>query len=246
MACEAAITVLKYLSVPLHLILLLFAILTRSRGYYLLLALFGLYCLADWFRLRAGRKSKRIAVVILTLVSAAAAVLVLMARQSQDITAVLTNLQKNTPNSVLNRFISLLRLLLVRDRIIDASTLERMSLIQYAWNLFLQKPLFGYGLGTFRELVSNAPYDGIAAIYNNTYTHVELFEMLAGTGLLGTLLYYLSYLPVISYRRNGRFLFGLMIISILAGFVFRIYYDKLFWWILVAICLGYSAEESNT
>jgi O-antigen ligase len=150
-------------------------------------------------------------------------------------------------NNVLYRFISLLKLITMNNQnlIVDTSTLERLNLIKYAWLLFLENPLFGHGLGAFKQLTSIAPYYGIVAIFNNTYSHVEVLELLVGTGVVGTFLYYTGIKSSISYKKDSILLFSMIITSILACFTFRINFDKTIWWILIAINHLYSQKEND-
>ncbi len=61
----------------------------------------------------------------------------------------------------------------------------RLGLWQAAWQLFLQHPLTGWGLGTFGEAYQSAGFPlGTGALF----AHNLLFQLLVETGLLGTLL----------------------------------------------------------
>lgn len=62
------------------------------------------------------------------------------------------------------------------------STGERKYFIELGWSLFQDKPLFGYGLATFRFLNSFG-----------LYSHNNYIELLVGVGLIGTLIFYSMY-----------------------------------------------------
>lgn len=105
----------------------------------------------------------------------------------------------------------------------DGSTTARLELFSLSFKVFLEHPLFGAGLGQF-------------AIASGTglYAHNELAELIATTGLIGSLIYYYAYLvtwrrlqhcarifrdPNILYRINIARM--VLIILILSGLMFR-------------------------
>ena len=69
---------------------------------------------------------------------------------------------------------------------IDTSTLMRSNLIQVGWKSFLERPLFGVGIGCTHI---------VAADYLNfdSYLHNNYIELLAGGGAAALLLYYGMY-----------------------------------------------------
>jgi O-antigen ligase len=64
----------------------------------------------------------------------------------------------------------------------------RALLWKSAWNLFLQHPLFGTGLGTFAEAYQEAGYDLVQG--GARYAHNLLLQLLVETGLAGTGLFF--------------------------------------------------------
>lgn len=70
---------------------------------------------------------------------------------------------------------------------VDASTASRDRLAEEGVRLWLQAPLFGHGIDTFKKLNS----------YMYVYSHNNYTELLSGTGLLGTCVYYSFYLVVL-------------------------------------------------
>jgi len=67
----------------------------------------------------------------------------------------------------------------------DASTRERMMLIRYATETWVEKPILGHGINTFASTVGYTGYGDHAL-----YTHVNYLELLYGVGILGTLIFY--------------------------------------------------------
>lgn len=61
----------------------------------------------------------------------------------------------------------------------DGSTSIRFEMIAYGWNMFLQKPLFGWGLGAFTDVAGFG-----------FYSHNNYIEILVSLGLVGFLWYY--------------------------------------------------------
>ena len=105
--------------------------------------------------------------------------------------------------------------------VIDESSISmRNNLKNYAIMMFKNKPYTGYGLGYFAKLYSN--------VTENTY-----LELLVGTGIIGTILYYLYLIPTaisyLKYRKNNMTLkiLGIIIISILlTEYGSTIYYER--------------------
>lgn len=61
----------------------------------------------------------------------------------------------------------------------DGSTSIRVEMIIYGWKMFLQKPLFGWGLGAFTDVAGFG-----------FYSHNNYIEILVSLGLVGFLWYY--------------------------------------------------------
>lgn len=78
----------------------------------------------------------------------------------------------------------------------ESSAISRQNIIVVANQLFVQKPIFGYGIDSFR-LISN--------LYGS-YAHNNYYEMLIGGGIIGTILYYLLYIYLIIslYKLNKK------------------------------------------
>lgn len=72
---------------------------------------------------------------------------------------------------------------LLAQQLEDNSTQFRIYLMLMAWDVFLDYPLFGAGLGQYGY-----------ATGTGYYAHVEISEILGTTGLIGLLIYYYMYL----------------------------------------------------
>lgn len=74
-------------------------------------------------------------------------------------------------------------LLLGTSSVQDNSMIERELMREYAWQLFLQKPIIGNGAGTFRDFFVN-----ISGKY--LYSHNNHLELLSSLGLIGYSVFY--------------------------------------------------------
>lgn len=86
---------------------------------------------------------------------------------------------------------------------VDNSTNTRISMIARGYQLFLEKPLFGYGLGTYTFL------GGFGM-----YSHNNYIEMLVSVGLIGTLIYY--FMPMYILVKGTRLLLHFQFRNMLA------------------------------
>jgi O-antigen ligase len=73
----------------------------------------------------------------------------------------------------------------------EGSVYIRAHMIEVGLGWFKERPFTGYGIDNFRYLFS------AVAGGDETYSHNNVIELLVGTGLFGTILYYLSYLIVL-------------------------------------------------
>lgn len=84
----------------------------------------------------------------------------------------------------------------------DASTLTRFTFLQYAIKLFRSSPLIGVGLDNFKFYAYQ-----FANAWAEVYSHSNWGELLSGTGLIGTALYYVP--QIIALFKLHRSLKGL-------------------------------------
>jgi len=89
--------------------------------------------------------------------------------------------------SNLNDRIESLFYFFTKKDVADGSTLTRYRMIQIGWELFLQNPLFGIGIGSSGDILAST-------IARRTYMHNNYIELLSGVGIIGTTLYYLMFL----------------------------------------------------
>lgn len=124
----------------------------------------------------------------------------------------------------------------------DSSSQLRMRYVSRGWNLFLQRPIHGYGADNF------AVASGMG-----TYAHNNFTEMLVDFGLVGFLLYYAMY--IISYKRLKKnrdnyaiFLFVLLMVRTAMEIAMVTYYDKLHWILLAFFMIdpaNFEQAENN-
>lgn len=116
------------------------------------------------------------------------------------------------------------RRMLLAQQLEDNSSRFRIELMLMAWNVFLDYPLSGAGLGQYGH-----------ATGTGMYAHVDISEILGTTGLIGLLFYYAMYLvtwrrlgwlkrhtrdPMILYRVN--FARVSWLVLVIAGLLFRV------------------------
>ena len=79
----------------------------------------------------------------------------------------------------------------------DASTRERIFLIEMAVEHWLKRPWLGYGIHNFGSVVQYSSYG-----YINLYSHCNYVELLFGVGVVGTVLYYSIFVWIIVLCRK--------------------------------------------
>lgn len=100
----------------------------------------------------------------------------------------------------------------------DASMTERFYMILLGWNWFKAKPLLGYGIDSYKFLYNTVGGGRL------TYSHNNIIELLIGTGIVGTTLFYLANIIVVkdlfkaakTVSKTACFAF----IAIITGYVF--------------------------
>lgn len=88
--------------------------------------------------------------------------------------------------AILSKYITAIEDLLNRlnSVLTDNSTLERIQMWKYAWKMFLDKPLFGYGWGSFQH---QAQFLGVSSTLLNV--HNVYLQLLAENGIIGFLIF---------------------------------------------------------
>ena len=100
----------------------------------------------------------------------------------------------------------------------DSSSYERISMISYGLAWFAQKPIFGWGIDTFKF-----NYVVVSKFSFFTYSHNNYVELLFGVGLVGTAIYYMLYFDIFRTLRinskaickNKELMFSLLFIATL-------------------------------
>lgn len=154
-------------AVVLGMVLSLYGmVLSSSRGAFVLLFIF----IALWFLMSTSTLMRSMAVYVTVLL-----VLAVIGYYFYEFIMAETNLGRR---------------MLKAEQYTDHSTQFRIELMLMAWDVFLEYPLFGAGLGQYGY-----------ATGTGFYAHVEISELLGTTGLIGVLIYYSMYL--VTWRRLG-------------------------------------------
>lgn len=139
--------------------------------------------------------------------------------------------------SVVNeRMESLINLFMGRGYV-DTATINRQGFIEFGWNLFLEKPFWGYGLNYFTHI-------------RDTYSHNNYIEMLVNGGIIGLLLYYVLLLnpftrllkTTLKFDSLSTLFFVLLCIGFFNDIGVVSYYDKL-QYVIIGVC--FACADSN-
>src|SRR5699024_8276805 len=84
---------------------------------------------------------------------------------------------------------------------VDASTSTRMNMINAGITFFEERPLFGHGIDSFRQIYFN--YVG-----DYRYSHNNYVELLVSVGIFGTVIYYLGLLSILkkTFKKTNPYL----------------------------------------
>lgn len=117
----------------------------------------------------------------------------------------------------------------------DYSTFQRLEMLKYGFQAFLEKPIIGYGINTYHILSSN--HFGLS--WFDTYSHCNYTEVLVSGGIVFALIYYSIYYKLL---REGRkvyciyiIVFPILISLIICEFAIVSYYDS-YCQFLLCIC----------
>lgn len=120
--------------------------------------------------------------------------------------------------------------LLTGESTSEGSINTRLDMILWGWTWIKDQPFLGYGIDNFRYLYGAGSSSGMV-----TYSHNNIIELLVGTGIIGTVLFYLANLIVIKDLLKASKLISKTVcysfIVIIAGYIFIsvgmvYYYDK--------------------
>lgn len=131
------------------------------------------------------------------------------------------------------------------DNNTDASTSTRKLMIESGLNFFNDKPLFGYGINNYRELLGRLLGD-------YRYSHNNYIELLVGIGLFGTIIYYLGFMFILlKALKNKSELSVFVLVSIISlliidyGLVsYNSYYIHFF--ICISFCSVFISQKNKT
>lgn len=109
----------------------------------------------------------------------------------------------------------------------DSSMNIRSEMILWGWSWFKEHPFLGYGIDNYRVLLSTSSGQGY------TYSHNNVIELLVGTGIIGTALFYLANVIVIRDLMKASKVISkslcYMFIAIIVGYMIMsvgmVYYD---------------------
>lgn len=97
------------------------------------------------------------------------------------------------------------------NTMLDDSDIMRKMLINQGWEMFMQRPLLGYGIDNFQYFAFG------------TYSHNNYLELLTGVGLIGTILYYSIYFYLLywlyKYAKDGHAM-AVILLSIIVALMF--------------------------
>lgn len=123
---------------------------------------------------------------------------------------------------------------------VDYSASLRIEMITKGLQWFIESPLLGYGVGSFAELFGS--YSGIYY-----YSHCNYIELMVGVGIVGTLIYYSSYLFIIRRMNKCKndlayFVKIVIVALVILEFSSVTYYLPVF---QLLICLGFKVSHFN-
>lgn len=130
------------------------------------------------------------------------------------------------------------------DGVVDNSTLIRKNMIEIGIDLIKKRPLFGYGLDSFKFFYS------MIAGGRLTYSHNNFIEISVNLGLFGLFIYYGLFYKVIKdlfhqiKKGNEKciLMFTILIVYVLIDIAWVSYYNKLTYILLV---FGYIVSNHN-
>lgn len=132
----------------------------------------------------------------------------------------------------------------------DVSTNKRAGLINNGWQMFMERPIFGSGLGSFIFI-----YEDLLGLV--LYSHNNYLELLVGIGFVGTAIYYTIYVLCLrssfdllskSNRRTalkGALAFSIMVAIFVSDFFSVNYYNKIDIIILTFVYGMYISEKES-
>ena len=100
----------------------------------------------------------------------------------------------------------------------EGSINTRTDMIKWGWEWFKERPLFGYGIDNYKYLYGYINSEG------DVYSHNNVIELMVGTGIVGTALFYIANIVVIKDLLKASKLTSKLLcysfIAIIAGYIF--------------------------
>jgi O-antigen ligase len=135
----------------------------------------------------------------------------------------------------------------------DASTVTRALMRQYALELFTDHPIIGYGLDGFRNWISFDTQFLQTYAISATYSHCNYTELLANSGIVGFLLYYLypvkSCITRFKDRNNSLVQLGIITVTsfVILDYAVISYYMRFYIFILMVGIIAFiiGGKENN-
>lgn len=132
----------------------------------------------------------------------------------------------------------------------DASTGLRLKMIEWGLEWFEDKPWFGHGLDTYRNLLGRK---GTTFGAEGVYAHNNYIELLVDVGIVGTAIYYLIYIVILKKsiktikERNtlGMFMIGILIAFLINDYGMVSYYSKIHQTVLPVIYIIICYRQNN-
>lgn len=136
---------------------------------------------------------------------------------------------------------------LVNFSIENSSRDERIFFVSKAWEMFVQRPLQGWGIDNFKSYLQYQHY------WNVTYSHNNYMELLADFGLIGAALFY--WLPIRRLACAARnlkksafmkFLFAMLAIFLILEMATISYYYRISILLIVALMTAVRQESKSS
>ena len=122
-------------------------------------------------------------------------------------------------DKLIGRFLFLSNDFVIND---DSKSISRIEIISFSFNQFKNNLIFGYGAGGFENVFKiNFSSDILFA----NHAHSDIFEFLGEFGILGFILFILSFIKIFFKKSNYNFKFNLLLIigSIIILFDFSLH-----------------------
>ena len=226
-----------------HGLLLGFGFFSQSRAYWLYLILMLGAQIFLKYRVELLSKTSRKGMILIGVLGMALLSILVLRSIPQTATWIATLSNNVTGVSLEGRFWSLIRLVFTDNAYLDASTRERIDLLNAAWLQFQASPWIGQGFGAFATSAVSAMNQGVFILHNG-YAHADLFELAASTGLIGTSLYATAIGLYFKKIKTEPWLWVFLAISLGTGLVFRMLFDKAIWWLMLSL-IALMAQERD-